>query len=56
MNEKETLIEMPRHPISITLPEELILWVDEQIKAKKYYNRSHAIEAALDRMRKEKKE
>jgi Arc/MetJ-type ribon-helix-helix transcriptional regulator len=52
----ETEIEMTRHPISITLPEELIKWIDEQIKAKKFYNRSHAVEVALDNMRQEKKE
>ena len=45
MNEKE--LEMVRERISITLPRECIEWLDRQVKARKYYNRSHAIECLI---------
>tara|TARA_Y100000310_G_scaffold345831_1_gene470783 strand:+ start:4612 stop:4755 length:144 start_codon:yes stop_codon:yes gene_type:complete len=41
-----------KKPISATLEEELIKWIDEQCSNKeKYRNRSHLIEIALAKMR-----
>lgn len=40
-------IEVVRQRISVTLPKECIQWLDEQVNARKYYNRSHAIECGI---------
>ena len=53
MIEKE--LEMARHPISITLPEECIKWLDKKVRERIFHNRSHAIEVLiLEAMKKEK--
>jgi Arc/MetJ-type ribon-helix-helix transcriptional regulator len=39
--------EVVRQRISVTLPEECIDWLDRQVEARKYYNRSHAIESLI---------
>jgi Arc/MetJ-type ribon-helix-helix transcriptional regulator len=31
----------------VTIPKELIAWVDSQVKRRKYSTRSHAVEVAL---------
>ena len=36
---------------SIALDEELIIWIDEMIKKKRFANRSHAIEYSIVTMR-----
>jgi Arc/MetJ-type ribon-helix-helix transcriptional regulator len=36
-----------RKSTSITLPEECLKWIDEQVEARIYYTRSHAIECAI---------
>jgi Arc/MetJ-type ribon-helix-helix transcriptional regulator len=41
------VIEVPRERVSITLPKECIDWIDEQVKDRKYANRSHAIEVIV---------
>jgi Arc/MetJ-type ribon-helix-helix transcriptional regulator len=38
---------------SINLDEDLIKWIDTQIKTKRFANRTHAIEYALEQIRKE---
>ena len=38
--------ELVRQPISVTLPPELVEWIDKQVKAR-IYNRSHAIEVLI---------
>ena len=49
--------EMPRTPISITLPKECIEWLDRKVETRVYANRSHAIEVlVLEAMKNEKKE
>lgn len=43
----DKVVEMARHPISITLPTECIEWIDKQVESRKYHNRSHAIEVLI---------
>jgi len=38
-----------RAKVSATIDREIVRWIDEQVKAKKFRNRSHAIEWALDK-------
>jgi Arc/MetJ-type ribon-helix-helix transcriptional regulator len=43
----DTVVETVRHAISITLPKECVEWVDSQVEARIYHNRSHAIEVLI---------
>ncbi|HLD06979.1 MAG TPA: hypothetical protein VJC16_05625 [Candidatus Nanoarchaeia archaeon] len=44
---------MAKQPISATIDESLIRWIEAQLKDKaRYRNKSHLIEVALERMRK----
>ncbi len=50
-------VSMVRERVSITLPKELLEWIDKKIEARIYANRSHAIEVLiLEAMKREKKE
>jgi Arc/MetJ-type ribon-helix-helix transcriptional regulator len=43
---------MAKRPISATIDEELIKWLDSEIKEKKKYrNKSHLIEIALEKLK-----
>jgi len=45
-----------KKPISATIDYELIKWIDKQLHdRKKYRNKSHLIEIALDLLRQQKK-
>ena len=45
-----------KKPISATIDEELISWIEEEIKdKKKYRNKSHLIETALELLKEEGK-
>jgi len=45
---------MGKKPISATIDEELIKWINESIKTKRRYrNKSHLIEIALELLKKE---
>ncbi|MBW2974564.1 hypothetical protein KY366_02500 [Candidatus Woesearchaeota archaeon] len=47
---------MGKKPISATIDEELIAWIGQKIKDKtRFRNKSHLIEIALERLRKEDK-
>jgi Arc/MetJ-type ribon-helix-helix transcriptional regulator len=49
--------ESVRVPISITVPKEVLVWLDEKVKSRVYANRSHAVEViVLEAMKNEKKE
>jgi metal-responsive CopG/Arc/MetJ family transcriptional regulator len=51
----EKTIEMVRERVSITLPKEVLEWIDKKIESRIYANRSHAIEVLiLEAMKKEK--
>lgn len=39
---------------SIALDEDLIKWIDKEIKTKRFASRSHAIEFAIESLKKEK--
>ena len=41
------LIEMPKQRLQITVREDLVKWIDTQIKSLRFANRSHTIEFAL---------
>ena len=44
-----------KKPISATIEEDLIKWIDSELKDRtKYRNKSHLIEVALDRLKKNK--
>lgn len=38
---------MPRMRISITLPKECVEWMDQQVEARKFFSRSHAVEVLI---------
>ena len=43
-----------KKPISATIDEELIKWINEEIKSKrKYRNKSHLIEIAIELLKRE---
>lgn len=45
-----------KKPISATIDEELIEWIDSEVRGKeKYRNKSHLIEIALEMLKKEGK-
>lgn len=49
--------EMVRVPISVTLPKEVVEWLDRKVGSRMYANRSHAVEVLiLEAMKQEKKE
>jgi Arc/MetJ-type ribon-helix-helix transcriptional regulator len=46
---------MPKKPISATIDEELISWIESELKdKKKYRNKSHLIETALEMLKEDK--
>jgi len=48
---------MPKVRISVTLPKELVDWIDEQVRKRIYASRSHAIEVLiLENMKSKKKD
>ena len=47
---------MPKQPISATIDKELISWIEKELKEKKKYrNKSHLIETALELLKKEER-
>ena len=47
---------MPKKPISATIDKELIDWINSEVQDKKRYrNKSHLIEIALELLKKEEK-
>ena len=46
--------KMPKKPISATIDEELIKWIDKKLKDRqRFRNKSHLIEIALELLKKE---
>ena len=41
---------------SIALDEDLLLWIEEMVKRKRFASRTHAIEYALQRLKEQEKE
>ena len=47
---------MSKKPISATIDEELILWINKRLNDKtRFRNKSHLIEVALEKLKKEDK-
>jgi len=46
----------PRVKITLTLPADLVEWMDERVEAREYATRSHAFEVALLELKKNKSE
>jgi Arc/MetJ-type ribon-helix-helix transcriptional regulator len=45
-----------RVPVSITLPKDMVDWLDKQVEGRLYHNRSHAIEVVILEKMKQKKD
>lgn len=41
-----------REKLQVTVPKDLIAWIDQQVKARKFHHRSHAVEVALLELKK----
>lgn len=53
----QTEVKEVRVPISVTLPKEVVEWLDKKVESRIYANRSHAIEVlVLDAIKREKKQ
>jgi len=53
------MVEMPKKRVYATIRENLVEWIDEQVKNLRFANRSHAIEYAIAKLigsEKERKE
>jgi len=48
--------EMPRIPISVTLPKNCVDWIDRKVESRTYANRSHGIELLILEAMKQEKE
>ena len=44
------MIEMPKVRLQITMREDLVKWIDEQVKKLRFASRSHAIEYAIAKL------
>ena len=44
---------MSKRQISVNLDEEIVNWLDEKIKERKFASRSHGLEFAVDQLMKE---
>lgn len=42
---------MPKLKTSVAIDKELLDWVDKQVKSRRFANRTHAIEYALQKLR-----
>ena len=49
----EEVVEMARIPVSVTLPKDLVEWLDKQVEDRQYHNRSHAVEMAVLKLKEE---
>jgi Arc/MetJ-type ribon-helix-helix transcriptional regulator len=47
LSDKSELVDLPKLRLQITVREDLVKWIDEQVKRLRFANRSHAIEFAL---------
>ena len=47
---KTKLVEMPKIRVYVTIREDLVKWIDQQVKTLRFASRSHAIEYALAKL------
>ena len=50
------LEDMPRKKVTVTIDEALVEWLDMEVEKRRFRNRSHGFEVALDELKKEKRE
>jgi len=44
------MVEMPKIRVYVTIREDLVKWIDEQVQKLRFANRSHAIEYAIAKL------
>jgi len=44
---KDAIMESMKKQVTVTLPKDLLEWLDEQVKQRTYADRSHAMEMAI---------
>ena len=44
------MIEMPKVRLQVTIREDLVKWIDEQVQKLRFASRSHAIEYAIAKL------
>jgi len=44
------MVEMPKVRVYVTIREDLVKWIDEQVQKLRFANRSHAIEYAIAKL------
>jgi Arc/MetJ-type ribon-helix-helix transcriptional regulator len=49
-------MENMKKSISVTIEEELVKWIDQQVKTQRFRNRSHLVELALMKFRESEKQ
>ena len=55
MNENETVEAMTKIRLQVTVREDLVKWIDEQVEKLRFASRSHAIEYALTQLKEKEK-
>jgi len=50
------MVEMPKIRVYVTIREDLVKWIDEQVQKLRFANRSHAIEYAIAKLIETEKE
>jgi len=48
---KKQVLELGKEKVSVTIDGALLVWLDSQIKKKKYASRSHGFEYALNELK-----
>lgn len=56
MNDESELVDLPKLRLQVTIREDLVKWIDEQVKRLRFANRSHGIEFALAELRENEQE
>lgn len=44
------MVEMPKIRVYVTIREDFVKWIDEQVQKLRFANRSHAIEYAISKL------
>jgi Arc/MetJ-type ribon-helix-helix transcriptional regulator len=47
--------DMPKKQVTVTIPKELLAWIDEQVQKRTYSDRSHAFEIAILTLKEKKR-
>lgn len=49
------MVEMPKKRVYATIREDLVKWIDQEVKKLRFANRSHAIEYAVSKLKEDEK-